>query len=539
MSEPVSSRAAVSFSAGKTASSSSSSSTSIKTGGAEDWFRCGNVVLVSETFDPLATQVAIHVARGMTNLPGVNRVETIYATKQGLPSPIIPAGGVAPDLFIRISLKSREETGVINQSRKVKLETTMGSKPWASNHSSVDDTSVPGIQFIWKSELDHSSEFTGISSSRVTQLGAELGEQVFKSISNEFCKLQREHAPGVDVPGWMTPRFKAAPEFPGLQQLKAQLMFSHCGLLVVNESWWRFSAGGDKPAAFRGLRDSLLSAGWKLNSESLTNTGALRLEMKNETGTVEVFPESYDFQSLPERRNAPENFIVWYREPVSLTDREAMLGRLLDEPVSTSTLLTFDSKFYGPMRNRFLERLEKGGDVSVRGLLAVAEARLNRKQTNAAVESVLQAASLLYELEDSSSARRRVVEFGKKLKMGKHIPETNAPPGAVDLRDVKLPNQEFKRPLGSPLRLTLSDGKDGVVKVSWIVRIPDPKSGTVQFIGLEQRHGALSRSSMSADSGKSSHYSQSVMLPERAGSLSMTVSGKDRDVLFLVTPASR
>jgi hypothetical protein len=453
------------------------------------------------------------------------------------PALLVPDSSRAPDLFLRLKLDHIHEEGWITRSLQATVKASLGTAPWQSNHSIIDDTTPPLISLQWTAELRHDGQVKGVETPKYRSAAADIANQLANAVTNEILKLAREHGTLPRLPDDLYGPYRPAPNLPLPAELKAERACSYYGLLTHNETFWRLHATTNPVPQLEALMRQLAAAQWRTETLELTNSPHYYLRAKKGDAALEVFnPSAY---TQPEINAAPPqslDLIAHYREPLARAERSAALDPLLSSQTPVDTLLLFQRSYSSPQRSRLNELLEQNPTASPDACLILARDQLARKQTNSAITMLVRAKALAKALGDNSGVESKVDSLAREIRPKGRLPLEVTPDIYRALGFAEITNApqklEIEKALGSPVMLFSVDDNGQAWTLALRVDPPAGQSSLAAWTCTQTAPGRLSTSSGQLDLARPSGWNQGFTLGAHPVQARLTRVGTGQGVRY-------
>jgi hypothetical protein len=301
-------------------------------------------------------------------------------------------GGPAPDLYLTLDLTSIDESGLIGRDLNAQVTAHFGTSLAASNYNSHDNQSPPVVSMRADIGIDHESELLGVESSaaKYTLQGDDIAKQISKYILDKLKKLREKNGALPEMPLALYPDWTVEPNFAFLDRLQVTRLSGFHGLMLHNESLWRYQPTGDPIETVTAIRDELLADGWKEDNFYDRSAEHFSLQMSKGDKTLGVFPKMkvsvHNHQSHITEAGAATTeasrltHFVRYRHRQSLAEIRSVVDELFaaDRP-DINLLLAMQSNWQGEQHSRAISLIEERGVRSTDAWLLVARSYSKRK----------------------------------------------------------------------------------------------------------------------------------------------------------------
>ena len=414
----------LSFAASALESQNNLGSTMLTSSGDNARFAASHMLLIHEQGQPLLDRVAPLLTARLQSCQAIAQIDSEAVSVKT--ESALAAGARAPDLFLSLELPRIKESGLVTRSLEATVVASLGNAPWQSHHTIVDDTTPPLVQFHWDGRLEHKSTMRGLETPRYRSVAEDMAKEFGNSLSNTLVKMSLDHGALPVLPDYLYGPFHPAATPAFLEKLRAKQAFSYFGLLTHNETFWKFQLGRNPAPRLQAIVDQLMAEQWKPETVLLTNSPACFIRAQRGDLRLEIFSPTDADPSLPTEldESRPLEFVAHVREPFSRAEREGALDKLLSDHASPETVMLFSRLYSGRQRQRFYELLESSRLASSAGYLSLARARLEQKNTNAAVNALIRAKALLVALPDPATAESQIQSLSKEIADSLRLPVT-------------------------------------------------------------------------------------------------------------------
>ncbi|MFM9962223.1 MAG: hypothetical protein ACKV2Q_13495 [Planctomycetaceae bacterium] len=305
-------------------------------------------------------------------------------------------GSEAPGLELSIDLASFEESGLAGHSLKTTVTATLGSSLASSNYSVHDHLSPPIVRQNATISVEHQSSLAGIesSSAKYSLQGKDIAKQIANAVSGKLTPLREKHQAMPKLPASLHPEFVAAPEFEFLKRLKAARQTSFHGVMLHNETFWKFSSSEDVEPLLISIRDELKQSGWRIEHLETMQKQSAHLRAEKESAILEVFLAGRRSFQPPEtvEPSGPTKFQVRYLHRMAAKEFETVVQELLLAPKPDVELLLVLRRFGSPeQQQQILALIEQHPPRSIDAWLLLAEAAAGRKEVEACRRALVRA----------------------------------------------------------------------------------------------------------------------------------------------------
>lgn len=416
-------------------------------------FNCGRVVMFSESQHPFCRKIVAELRQRLTDNPHIRDlvwVDHPFA---------ITNTDASPDLFLNVDVVSAQHSGGLPSTFHSVVIASLSNTPWFDALVlEGEESGHPSLQLQWRSEVTAISTFVGIRTDRYAKLAREVADKLAKEINEQLQKRSADHPPLPSLPSEFYGPYETVTDFDWMEPLSARRIGSYCGLFTHNETYWRFQTPPNPEPTLEHVAQSLKTAGWKIRSLNITNTGHPRIKASRGDSWLSVFPTRLgrEHVSSEDDSQQPREFYIHHRKPFTRVERaealEPLFTRNLSDPAA---LLPFIPAFSGDQWPRFLALLEKSGSSSPQGCLELASLFLNQGRTNEAAHQLLRAHALRATLPDSASLKTQITESSEKIwpqqtSKLEFTPEICRELGFIEIEKVTQP-MEYTRKFGQPL----------------------------------------------------------------------------------------
>jgi hypothetical protein len=299
------------------------------------FFAARHLIIINQSDDVLMERVGAELLDQLKQLLAVDRLE--YYPFGHMPE----LGGLAPDFYVTLELKSKEVSGLVNDNLNATVKSTLGSTLAKSSFSSFDDLTPPIVRLHAGVEVEHQSTYFGVESSSAAYIlqGRDIAKQIAAQLKTKFDAARGDHGALPEMPTELAnPEYSPIPEFKFLDQLGAKVVTSAHRLMTPNETFWRLTTDNTTDELFGVIKSELADSEWRLDREETSFPRSAILRFVDRPRVLMIFPSDRD--QLPRTADEPQpehvDYFVHYRDRVSSDVLESAIeaGRQLPGRVS-------------------------------------------------------------------------------------------------------------------------------------------------------------------------------------------------------------
>jgi hypothetical protein len=402
-----------------TRSNTSQTSTSVTSGGTEARLVGGDAMILDEGSGPFTSRLA-HLLRSSLLESGVIQSVTVRRPADEKAEAILlnsPDGG--PALFFRIADRDLEIGGMTTLRVKGFIDLSMGTAPWASDHSYQTNDTPPRLEFYWNSELQTDTEIQGVALDREDIAARELAKKLSEAVKKQLQEWQRKYDLMPELPAALYGQHRPSPQLELPAGLIAKPVISYSGLLSHNQTFWTFSREGLPGPLFQEIRQSLEGANWKLADFSDGDQPYLRATRG--LSTIVVFPQRQAPLASDQEKTGIKRYVVQYDERFSADERAVAIDALFATN-DAEALWVFERMMTDAQR----ARLAQLPAVTPQQYLQLGRLQRRWKDDQAALKALHRAAALLsVQMEDRGVTKDLENEL-KELTGSSKLPEITA-----------------------------------------------------------------------------------------------------------------
>ena len=402
-------------------------------------------------------------------------------------------GGPAPDLYLTLDLTSIDESGLIGRDLKAQVTAHFGTSLAESNYNSHDNQSPPTVSMRADIGVDHESELMGVESSaaKYTLQGDDIAKQISKHILDKLKKLREKNGPLPEMPAALYPNWTVEPNFAFLDRLQAKRLSGFRGLMLHNESLWRYQPTGDPIETVTAIRDELLADGWKEDNFYDRSAEHFSLQMSKGDETLGVFPKMKVSVHNHQPHNTDDgaettepnqlNHFVRYRHRQSLAGIRSVVDELfaVDRP-DINLLLAMQSNWQGEQHSRAISLIEEHGVRSADAWLLVARSYSRRKDVEGTRRALACCRFLAQTMTNPGDVDQKIKKIAKEHDideklLGKPDESLLNRLGFVALDSESAPTGSTTVRFGEPAAFYLVDEADKLTMLVYTVeKLPQP-----------------------------------------------------------------
>ncbi len=389
---------------------------------------CRRIAVIVEGDHPFLYRVGSGLVQQLRKLPAVETVE--FQAEGAFPA----SGHRAPDIFVRLYLsRFREDLVPYSLKLSAQIDADVGRRPLRSTNSYHDSFMPPLLEFNLQVQMSHQSTTTGYESVRYALAAQNVAKDLGGQIGKAFGQWRDKYGLLPELPAEFYGTY-TAPELPEpVQKLRPVRLGSYAGLLVHNETYSQFRLADEPVQALETLRDAMTASGWKELS-CILHPPQLSVWWAQDNRRIHVFqiPRREPFRGTGEvmtfHASEPESvglFGIVQEERFRSDEWQAMLDRLLAEPVSVERLVLFERVFDEQQEQRWLTILAQQPPRSVSAQIRLGELYQRRDQSEKARQALKRARTLLWAVPDQGTYTDRLKRLAEKLgdkKLAKAVP---------------------------------------------------------------------------------------------------------------------
>ncbi len=418
-------------------------------------------------------------------------------------------GQLAPDLYLTLNLQSIDESGLIGRDLKATVTASLGTSFASANYSRTDDQSPPTINMRGNIEVNHESSMVGVESSAAKYVlqGNDIAKQISKHVLDKIKKLRDKHSPLPDLPEALYPEWTPAPAFTFLDRLQASRLTGVHGLMLHNESAWKYQTTDDPIEAVTKIRDELLADGWTEKNFHTEHPEHFNLYMMKGDATLCVFPERRNGHShrlqfvnadgIDATRANPLNHYVRYRHRQSAAEIRKVVDTLFaEERPDINLLLAMQSNWQGDQHSRAITLIEERGVRSADAWLLVARSYSRRKDVEGTRRALACCRFLAQTMTNAGDVDQKIKKIAKEhdideKQLGKPNESLLNRLGFVTLNPQSAPTASTTVRFGEPASFYLIGEDDKLTVFSFTVD-KLPQEDRYRVVTLEATDGMRS-----------------------------------------------
>ena len=381
-------------------------------------FPCRHIAVFNLSDHLLLRRVGPAVARRLEQLGCVERIDYFHLGHGP------GEGGLAPDIFVTLDLgKITEVPMPLWRKLNATLLINAGPSLAVSRSTYSDSFSAPTVSFGWQSTLRHRSTRRGFASSsaRYKMAADDIVKQIADGLTKFFQKRIEAASAMPDVPKAFYPPYRKAEGLAFLDTYKAKSMAAYHGLMMHNESCWRFVTEQAPSEVFNDIQAQMTPAGWKTRDVDSGKGRIAHLRMTRGEAILDVFPYVQDASLLPGGATGPgavslaKTFFVHFADRMTRKEVRAAVDQTLTADAPMGALLMFASAWTQEQRQRALPLLKARQPKTPEALLALADLFEELGQREEALDAVYRAHVMLRTLGDPGNLPARIKGLAKKL----------------------------------------------------------------------------------------------------------------------------
>lgn len=458
------------------------------------FFAARHLIIINQTDDVLMERVGAELLDELKQSLVVDRLE--YYPFGHMPE----LGGLAPDFYVTLELKSKEVSGVLNDKLNATVKSTLGSTLAKSSFSSFDDLTPPIVRLHANVEVEHQSTYFGVESSSAayTLQGRDIAKQIATQLKSKFDEVRGDHGALPEMPTELAiPEYSPIPEFEFLDQLGAKVVTSTHRLMTHNETFWRLTTDKTSDKLFSVIKSEFAGSEWRIDHEETSFPRSAILRFVDRPQVLMIFPADRD--QLPRTADEPQpehvDYYVHYRDRVSSDFLESAIEQVLEQPKpDVNFLVAFHGRGSSGQRGRIISLLEEESPGTAVIWSRLADHYSSQQDIEGCRRALRMLTCLKHLSSDGSSIDNKIRDIAKKQKIDKS--EFESPPrddwltlGLVEITDDGQPEPiEF----GLDTRVGFFD-IDEKGKV-WVYSMVINRTGTSQLEAVRMKCSGGSRS---------------------------------------------
>jgi hypothetical protein len=386
-------------------------------------FASRTILLKTNGTDELLTKVAENIARSLSKISYVTKVEYYPDGSDQLLSKC------TPDVTIVLSmLKKKEIPAPSGRKLSAVFNMDASDKPFKGVSSEIiGGLTPPQMGFTINSTLDHNSNLTGYESrqAKYKQQAENIAQQFTKAIEKQFKIWKDKYGLMPELPEVFYGKQQSPPDFDFLKGKEAEIVISRSGLLINNHTIWRYNDIRPTKDVLNEILNQLEADGWTVSDNTIDQKyeNSRYLRMRKERRGVYVFRQRKTDPQTGKQiysQDEPEVFdtpiVFHYKNHFS--DNQFMMVRqyLLESDTDIQTLLMFKCFFNSCQDRKALsDKLDKNKGLNFDAHLYLAQYYQQQNETEKAKNSLLNARALAYTVKEHSPRRNDIKELAKKL----------------------------------------------------------------------------------------------------------------------------
>ena len=384
-------------------------------------FPCRKIVILNLSDHLLPARAGARLVEHLKQLKGPDQID--YYPHGCLPE----EGESAPDVVITLDLGSISESGLRNRKLDTQILVSAGRAVVASQHSYYDSFSPPVVRFDWQGQLHHRSTTTGTGSrsSRYKLQADNIAKQIADGLSKQIDQWRKKYGELAELPEAFYPPYRKPPEMPFLGEFGAERVTACHGLMVHNETFWRFTTDREALDVLNGIKTQMESAGWGQAMITGKDDESPHLRMFREAAVLSVFVHT-PRQDVPhlvvthtgaaKAEKQKKTFYVHYLDRMTRDESKAAVERMFDDNVPVDTLVLFPLDWSETQCERISATAARHPSLKPRTWLALAKLHHHFNQERPARDALARAHALNHtaagDADLSADIRRLAKELG-------------------------------------------------------------------------------------------------------------------------------
>jgi hypothetical protein len=458
------------------------------------FFAARHLIIINQSDDVLMERVGVELLDQLKQLLAVDRLE--YYPFGHMPE----LGGLAPDFYVTLKLKSKEVSGLINDKLDATVKSTLGSTPANSSFSSFDDLTPPIVRLHASVEVRHQSTYFGVESSSAVYVlqGRDIAKQIASQLKTKFDEARADHGALPEIPIELAnPEYSPIPEFKFLDQLGAKVVTSAHRLMTPNETFWRLTTDKTTDELFGAIKSEFVDSGWRLDHEETSFPRSAILRFVDRPRVLMIFPADRD--ELPRTADEPQpehvDYFVHYRDRVSSDVLESAIEQVLEQPKpDVNFLVAFHGRGSSSQRGRIISLLEEESPGTIAIWSKLADHYSSRKDIEGCRRALRMLTCLKHLSSNGSSIENKIRNIAKKQKIDESEFESPTRDDWLTLGLVEMTEDGLPEPIEFGLGTCVGFfdiGEDGKV---WVYSIVINDTGTSQLEAVRMKCSGGSRS---------------------------------------------
>lgn len=500
------------------------------------FFAARHLIIINQSDDVLMERVGAELLDQLKQALVVDRLE--YYPFGHMPE----LGGLAPDFYLTLELKSKEVSGVLNDHLNATVKSTLGSTLARSSFSSFDDLTPPIVRLHADVEVKHQSTYFGVESSSAayTLQGRDIAKQIATQLKSKFDEARGDHGALPEMPTELAiPKYSPVPEFEFLDQLGAKVVTSTHRLMTTNETFWRLTTDKTSDKLFSVIKSKFANSEWRIDHEETRFPRSAILRLVDRPRVLMIFPA--DRNELPRTADEPQpghvDYFVHYRERVSSDVLESAIEQVLEQPKpDVDFLVAFHGRGSSSQRGRIISLLEKESPGTIVIWSKLADHYSSRKDIEGCRRALRMLTCLKHLSSDGNSIDNKIRDIAKKQKIDKSEFESPTRDDWLALGLVEISDDGQPEPVEFGLGTRVGFFQIGEDGKAWVYSITITRTGTSQLESVRVKCSGDSRTSWSGGIFHGSQTTDNHLFGdgETPGRLKLTTE-KLSDVQFRAT----
>jgi hypothetical protein len=256
-------------------------------------FSCGRILLLSPNDQSILQRIVEKLRPLIAQLPQVHEITQGAVPSATSKTPFLPDGTRGPDLFLCLELLRSQEQGWWTRSLEATVHAHLGTAPWESHHSVMDETTPPLISYGWSGNLQHHGQVRGFEFPKYQAAITDMACQLAHAVTNEILKQLNEYGALPPLPDKLYGPYRPTPDLPFPPDLKPERLCSYYGLLTHNETFWRTPELTNPAPALKAFEQQLKAAHWRIDTLELSNAPRYYLRATLDRASLELFNLNY------------------------------------------------------------------------------------------------------------------------------------------------------------------------------------------------------------------------------------------------------
>lgn len=381
------------------------------------FFSARSLTIVNLSDDVLMERIGTELLELLKEELALDRLE--YYPVGHLPKP----GSLGPDFFLTLSLDSKKHSGLLSDTLDANVRARIGSCLARSSYSVHDHLTPPTVRVNSEIRIEHHSTFSGVESSAAAYVlqGRDIAKQISGVVTKLINDLADKHDPMPEMPdGLRKPKYRPTPEFQFVDDLEASQLTTSRGLMIHNETFWKFTSS--KPAAdiFELAGAELTASDWTIEHSETKYPRSSVFRANSGSRFLVIFPAQRDQlpMSPDDPITRPVEYFVRYVDRVDRDSLQTLLEQILaQESPDLELLLALRGLAKSDLNRRIISLVEERKPGSVAGWMALAEAYSSTKDIEKCIGALRRLTCLKQTLTDASNVDSRIKSIAKKHEL--------------------------------------------------------------------------------------------------------------------------